>query len=124
MTKHLSEPERRAQILAAAREEFIRNGYAATRVGDVARQASLSKGAVYFYYPSKRDLFMALVLAEHETSYAFLANTERSDVPALTRLLQVGREYVDYFYGIAEPPRFWLMMLELAVRDEDIRQEC
>jgi AcrR family transcriptional regulator len=124
MTKHLSEAERRAQILAAAREEFMLHGYADTRVGDVARRASLSKGAVYFYDPSKRDLFMALVLAEHETTYAFLESSEASEAPALVRLVSVGREYVEYFFGLATPPRFFLMMTELGVRDEDIRAEC
>lgn len=124
MTKHLSEPERRAQILASAREEFIRQGYAATRVADVAKRAKLSKGAVYFYYPSKRDLFMALVLSEHDSTYAFLEEAERREAPALVRLLEVGRSYLGYFISLERPPRFFLMMTELGVRDEDIRAEC
>ena len=63
MTKHQSESERKAQILTAARDVFVARGYADARVEDVAKKAGLSKGAVYFYFPSKRHLFMALVLA-------------------------------------------------------------
>lgn len=124
MTKHQSETERRLQILTSAREEFIAHGYAATRVADVAKRAKLSKGAVYFYFPSKRDLFMALVLAEHETTYAFLEKAEFDGAPALIKLLQVGGEYLEYFFGLEKPPRFFLMMTELGVRDDEIRDEC
>ena len=56
MTRHASQAERRAQILRAARVVFIENGYLAARVQDVAKRAGLSKGAVYFYFDSKREL--------------------------------------------------------------------
>lgn len=124
MTKHQSEAERRAQILAAAREEFVSKGFASARVEDVAKRARLSKGAVYFYFPSKRDLFMALVLEEHERSYSFLEQAEAEDRPALGKLLEVGRRYLTYFAGLDKPPRFFLMMTELSMRDEALREEC
>lgn len=124
MTKHLSETERRSQILRSAREEFIRKGYQAARVEDVAKRASLSKGAVYFYFPSKRALFMALVHEEHENTYSFLDKAEQDPRPALVKLIDVGRRYLDYFAGLKTPPRFFMMMCELGIRDEDIREEC
>jgi AcrR family transcriptional regulator len=124
MTKHLSEAERRAQILAAARAEFMEQGFAAARVEDVARRARLSKGAVYFYFPSKNDLFMALVLEEHEGTYAFLDRAERSGAPALQKLLEVGGTYVAWAAGLRSVPRFFLMMSEQALREPDLRAEC
>jgi AcrR family transcriptional regulator len=124
MTRHLSEAERRAQILGAAREVFTARGFHTARIDDVARRANLSKGAVYFYFPSKRDLFLALVLEEHETSYRFLEDAEHRELPALEKLLQVGQAYLAYFTGVEQPPRFFLMMTELAVRDEGLREEC
>lgn len=124
MTKHQSEAERRAQILAAARAEFIENGFADARVEDVARRARLSKGAVYFYFPSKSDLFMALVLEEHEATYAFLESAERDERSALARLLDVAWKYLNYIATLQTSPRFSLMMSELATREESIREEC
>lgn len=124
MTKHLSESERRRQILRSARTEFVRKGYQDARVEDVAREASLSKGAVYFYFPSKRELFMALVLEEHEQTYALLEEAESDASPALMRLLKLGWTYIDHFAGADTPPRVNLMMCELAMRDDDIREEC
>lgn len=53
---------RRADILAAALRLWAENGYAATSVEAVAREAGLSKGALYLYFPSKRALLDELVV--------------------------------------------------------------
>ena len=124
MTKHLSETERKNQILRAARAVFIEKGFLAARVEDVAQRAGLSKGAVYFYFPSKRDLFMALVQEEHENTYGFLQQAEEDVRPAIVKLLDLGLKYLDYFAGLKSPPRFFLMMCEQGIRDDEIREEC
>lgn len=124
MTKHLSETERKSQILRAARAVFIEKGYLAARVEDVAARAGLSKGAVYFYFTSKRDLFMALVQEEHENTYGFLEQAEEDARPAVVKLLDLGLKYLDYFAGLKSPPRFFLMMCEQGIRDDEIREEC
>lgn len=123
MTKHLSEAERRAQILKAARAVFIEKGYLGARVQDVARRAGLSKGAVYFYFESKRELFLALVHEEHEHTYSFLDDAERDTRAASVKLMSLGHQYLDYFSGMRSPPRFFLMMSEEGIRDEEIREE-
>jgi AcrR family transcriptional regulator len=123
MTKHQSEAERRGQILRAARTVFVDRGYLAARVDDIAKRAGLSKGAVYFYYSSKRDLFLALVREEQEATYAFLDEAEHDERPANVKLLDLGRQYIDYFAGLKTPPRFFLMCSEAAIRDEEIREE-
>jgi AcrR family transcriptional regulator len=124
MTKHQTEGERRSQILRAARAVFIQKGFLAARVEDVAKRAGLSKGAVYFYYSSKRQLFLALVQDEHDTTYSFLENAEQDDRPAMVKLLDLGQRYLDYFAGLKSPPRFFLMMSEQGIRDEEVREEC
>lgn len=54
--------ERRpGQILEAAFAEFSEKGYAGARVVDVARRVGVTKGTVYFYFPTKADLFKAVV---------------------------------------------------------------
>jgi len=123
MTKHLSEAERRSQIIRAARAVFVEKGYMAARVEDVAKRASLSKGAVYFYFSSKRELFMALVQEEHENTYSFLERAEQDERPAAVKLLDLGQQYLNYFAGLKSPPRFFLMMCEQGIRDEEIREE-
>jgi AcrR family transcriptional regulator len=51
---------RREQILDAARVCFLRNGFHQTSMQDVIREANLSVGAVYRYFPSKTDLIMSI----------------------------------------------------------------
>lgn len=52
---------RPAELLAAALGMFVDKGYAATRLDDVAGRAGVSKGTLYLYYPSKEELFKAVV---------------------------------------------------------------
>jgi len=124
MTKHQSETDRRNQILRSARAVFIERGYLDARVEDVAKRAGLSKGAVYFYYESKRHLFLALVQEEHEATYSFLEQVEQDERSAAVKLLDLGQQYVRYFAGLKSPPRFFLMMGEQAIRDDEVREEC
>ena len=49
------------EVLDAALELFMEQGFAATRVEDIAKRAGISKGAVYLYFPSKEALFEGLV---------------------------------------------------------------
>jgi AcrR family transcriptional regulator len=51
---------RRQQILDAARVCFLHDGFHATSMQDVIREAGLSVGAVYRYFPSKSHLVTAL----------------------------------------------------------------
>jgi AcrR family transcriptional regulator len=49
------------EVLDAALDLFARKGFAATRMDDIANAAGLSKAAIYLYFPSKEDVFKALV---------------------------------------------------------------
>lgn len=52
---------RPAEILAAALDEFAERGYAAARLDRVAARAGVTKGTLYLYFPSKAELFKAVV---------------------------------------------------------------
>jgi AcrR family transcriptional regulator len=55
---------RRTDILSAAKQVFAERGYHATTIADIARQAGLSYGSIYWYYESKEALFHELMSAE------------------------------------------------------------
>ncbi len=55
--------ESRDQLIAAARKLFAKQGYFNTKVSDLANEAGMSQGNVYWYFKSKEDLLKA-VLAE------------------------------------------------------------
>ena len=69
------------ELLDAALALFVDKGLAATRTEEVARLAGVSKGTLYLYYPSKDELFKAVVRAH------------------LTQVLAEGSEIVDQFEG-------------------------
>jgi TetR/AcrR family transcriptional regulator len=52
---------RPGELLAAALALFVEKGYAATRVEEVAQRAGVSKGTLFLYFPSKDELFKAVV---------------------------------------------------------------
>ena len=49
------------EFLDAALALFVEKGFAASRAEEVAQRAGVSKGTLYLYYPSKEDLFKAVV---------------------------------------------------------------
>jgi len=51
----------RQRILDAAVERFSQEGYHNTKVADIVEDSGTSKGAVYFHFPSKEDIFLGLV---------------------------------------------------------------
>lgn len=53
--------ERRQRVLDAALDIFTRDGYSETLVDEIARRSDTSKGGVYFHFPSKQALFIALL---------------------------------------------------------------
>ena len=55
------EAERRQQILDAALTCFSRSGYHQTSMDDLAAELPFSKGLLYYYFPTKRDLFISLL---------------------------------------------------------------
>lgn len=52
---------KRQQILEGARRCFLARGFAAASMGEIAREAKVSKGTLYVYFDSKEALFEALV---------------------------------------------------------------
>jgi AcrR family transcriptional regulator len=53
--------ERRAQILKAAQEVFASKGLTAATIPEISRKAGVAVGTIYIYFPSKRDLFIAMI---------------------------------------------------------------
>ena len=56
--------ERRRDILRAARDAFVKDGYAGTTVSKIAQEAEMAAGTLYRYFDSKEDLIWA-VAHEH-----------------------------------------------------------
>jgi len=55
----LGNDARRAQLLELARKAFSDRSYDDVSIDDLARDAKISKGLLYHYFPTKRDLYVA-----------------------------------------------------------------
>jgi AcrR family transcriptional regulator len=62
LTRAQQQERNRAAVLAAARDEFAERGYADAKVDRIAERAELTRGAVYSNFPSKRALYLAVLL--------------------------------------------------------------
>ncbi|HZC52835.1 MAG TPA: TetR/AcrR family transcriptional regulator [Mycobacterium sp.] len=65
--------QRRDQIMAAAKKVFARKGFHDTTIADIAKQAGLAYGSVYWYFDSKDELFHALMAVEEGALRGHLA---------------------------------------------------
>lgn len=65
--------ERRAQIMAAARRCFVRNGFHASSMQDLVAEAGMSSGAMYRYFASKEAVIEAIAADNLDQVVAVLA---------------------------------------------------
>jgi AcrR family transcriptional regulator len=60
-TTRLPRPARRRQLLGAAQEVFVAQGYHAAAMDEIAERAGVSKPVLYQHFPGKLDLYLALL---------------------------------------------------------------
>jgi len=65
--------EKRRRVLESAKSAFARDGFAGTNVNHVAAAAGISVGALYKYFRTKDDLFLAIIEESHELLESTLA---------------------------------------------------
>jgi AcrR family transcriptional regulator len=92
----LKDRAKRRQIMEGARTVFLEKGFDAASMGEIARQAGVSKGTLYVYFESKEELFEAIFEEEsvQQAEQVFaLDHTDRDVSAVLTRL---GCDYVRF----------------------------
>ncbi|MEV8044356.1 TetR/AcrR family transcriptional regulator [Streptomyces griseoluteus] len=75
---------RRAELLAIGRTLFADTSYDALSMDDIARQAHVAKGLIYYYFRSKRGYYLAIVQDSVAELVAFAASG--AELPAVDRL--------------------------------------
>ena len=61
MKRQEQKEARRQEILYVALDLFVKKGYAATKITDIAEKASMSVGLLFHYFESKENLYEELV---------------------------------------------------------------
>ncbi|HEB64071.1 MAG TPA: TetR/AcrR family transcriptional regulator [Chloroflexi bacterium] len=76
----------RERILSAAITVFSQKGYHTARMDDIVAEAHSSKGAVYFHFPGKEQLFLALIDAFAEKLETRLAEAIAAEQGGMRRV--------------------------------------
>ena len=97
--------ETRTRILEAAVKVFATKGYHDAKVDDIVSEAQTSKGAFYFYFPSKQDIFIALSdtfadLLESKVSEAM--QSESHGLQQMDAALRVSLGLFNQYRGLAK----------------------
>src|SRR2546427_13141529 len=85
---------RREAILAAALDEFAAQGFAATRLDDVARRAGVAKGTIYLHFRDKEALFQDLVRSVLSPLVGMLETIAQTDAPLRALAEGIGGGFV------------------------------
>ncbi|CAI7973637.1 MULTISPECIES: TetR/AcrR family transcriptional regulator [Parafrankia] len=114
-TPRLPRTARRFQLLGAAREVFVAQGYHAAAMDEIAERAGVSKPVLYQHFPGKLDLYLAL-LDEHSEK---LVSAVRAALASTTdNHIRIERSIRAYFDFVADPSGAHQLVLESDLRSE------
>jgi AcrR family transcriptional regulator len=128
--KRLTQPEKREQtrdeILAAASRVFAQRGFHAASLDAIADEAGFSRGAVYYNFADKEELFLELLdrrCAERARDLRELFTGEADDIEQTGRQARLASHQA--FAAMAGDPEWRALYLEFlaqAARDPDFRK--
>ena len=125
----LPRPARRRQLLGAAQEIFVAQGYHAAAMDDIADRAGVSKPVLYQHFPGKLDLYLALLDESADELVAIVRDALSSTTDNKQRVPATFRAFFDYVGTSGEAFRLVFesdLSNEPAVRArlEHTMQEC
>ncbi|HTF32304.1 MAG TPA: helix-turn-helix domain-containing protein [Myxococcota bacterium] len=93
--------EKELLIVAAAFERFARYGFRRTSLGDIAREAGISRPAVYLHFPNKQAIFRAAASVMHERALRAAAGAALAGGGIEARIAQILEAKLGSFFEIA-----------------------
>jgi AcrR family transcriptional regulator len=97
----LTRSQRRQQLLDAARRVFVRSGYHAAAMDDIAAEAGISKPVLYQHFPGKLELYLALLDAGTEALEAVV----RDALASTTDNHQRVQATISAYFGVITDPQ-------------------
>jgi TetR/AcrR family transcriptional repressor of mexJK operon len=84
------------RLIDVARLLFVAKGYAATSMDEVASVARMSKTTLYTRYPSKAELFAAVIAAHGDSSGMNFDPAELASLPVAEALCTIAERFVEF----------------------------
>ena len=115
--------DRKYQILDSAMKIFVDKGYSNTTIDDIANSASLSKGAIYHHFNSKKVIFLSLIAHWETLTFPDFYDKKNKNRGAIETLEYFADSIIDVYYKrkyvfLAESE-----FLSLANQDNDFKAE-
>lgn len=111
----LPKPARRRQLLGAAQEVFVAQGYHAAAMDEIAERAGVSKPVLYQHFPGKLELYLALL----EESARALTETVRNALASTSDNKQrVSATFTAFFDFVASGGQAFRLVFESDLRNE------
>lgn len=111
---------RRAQLLDAAQEVFVANGYHAAAMDDIADRAGVSKPVLYQHFPGKLELYLALLDTSCEAIVKATGDALRSTEDNKQRVAATMHAFYDY---VAEAQGAFRLVFESDLTNEPAVRE-
>jgi AcrR family transcriptional regulator len=100
---------RREEILSAAGELFLRDGYEATTIRRIADVVGVSAPALYLYFKDKDAIMLALCDQTFRLLNEVMAGTEKQELAPIDRLRRCGVAYIRF--ALEHPRQYWLTFM-------------
>ena len=98
----LPRPARRLQLLGAARDVFVAQGYHAAAMDEIAERAGVSKPVLYQHFPGKLDLYLALLDESAEALIRTMREALSSTTDNRQRVPATFKAFYDFVAGADE----------------------
>lgn len=118
--RRMRAPERRAQLIEVARRVFGSSGFHSASMEDVAKEAGVTKPTLYDHFPSKKDLYLALIDADLGTLHQRVK--EALDSPTGNRE-RIRASFQAYFDFVDEHAGGFRLLMQETVGAEDVFRE-
>jgi AcrR family transcriptional regulator len=113
----------RTRLLAAATRVFARRGYHGATLDEIASDAGFTKGALYYNFASKEELFLALLDQHIESRIALLRELGGRAAPAGARLAEGAERTVSSLRREREWSLLYLEFSAYAARNAPFRRK-
>jgi AcrR family transcriptional regulator len=128
-SNRLPRHERRRQLLDAALEVFVSQGYHAAAMDEIADRAGVSKPVLYQHFPGKLELYLALLDESVDTLVETVRDALRSNADPKQRVAATFGAYFEYVGGQGQAYRLVFesdLSNEPAVRDrlDLVQRQC
>ncbi|MFA6542204.1 MAG: TetR/AcrR family transcriptional regulator [Bacteroidota bacterium] len=96
MTETASE-EKNKIIVDAAAKRFAYYGFAKVTMDEIAADVGMGKASLYYYFPTKENLFKAVIEREQEVFIASIRALTEKNIPASHKLKEYVKLRLEYF---------------------------